>query len=77
MGDLISTTDKEWNAGLLHYLFDALDVQEILAIPITVATGSNKLIWNCSRNGLYLVKSAYHLAYRLTAEQSLHEVAGD
>ncbi|XP_037491505.1 uncharacterized protein LOC119369320 [Jatropha curcas] len=40
-------------------------MRKILSIPLSFYTHHDKLIWHFDRKGLYTVKTAYHVAYRL------------
>ncbi|KAJ0008133.1 hypothetical protein Pint_29753 [Pistacia integerrima] len=38
-----------------------LEVNTICQIPISIFNRPDKIVWRCSQNGLFLVRSAYHL----------------
>ncbi|KAL0417527.1 UNVERIFIED_CONTAM: putative mitochondrial protein [Sesamum radiatum] len=63
--DLIDATSKEWNHGLLRELFWQEDIDAILAIPLSLIDGEDFFIWHHTSNGLFSVRSAYHVALSL------------
>ncbi|KAL0296126.1 UNVERIFIED_CONTAM: hypothetical protein Sradi_6664700 [Sesamum radiatum] len=63
--DLIDATTKEWNHGLLRELFWQEDIDAILAIPLSLIDGEDFFIWHHTPNGLFSVRSAYHVALSL------------
>ncbi|KAJ0085033.1 hypothetical protein Patl1_07264 [Pistacia atlantica] len=46
---------------MLKDLFSESEVNTICQIPISVFNRPDKLVWRCSLNGLFSVRSAYHL----------------
>ncbi|MCI11808.1 RNA-directed DNA polymerase (Reverse transcriptase), partial [Trifolium medium] len=63
VADLIDYSTRTWNHQLLHQTFNARDVDDIVKIPLNLLHTNDEIIWNCSRNGIYSVRSAY---YQLT-----------
>ncbi|KAL0373090.1 UNVERIFIED_CONTAM: hypothetical protein Scaly_0990600 [Sesamum calycinum] len=63
--DLIDATTKEWNHGLLRELFWQEDINAILAIPLSLIDVEDFFIWHHTPNGLFSVRSAYHVALSL------------
>jgi hypothetical protein len=51
--------------GQVHELFYEGDVADILKIPIGHARTRDYLAWNYTKNGMCLVKSAYHLKQQI------------
>ncbi|KAJ0017107.1 hypothetical protein Pint_10781 [Pistacia integerrima] len=58
---LIDPQSKSWKLDLLKDLFSESEVNTICQIPISVFYRPDKLVWRCSQNGLFSVRSAYHL----------------
>uniref|UniRef100_A0A803PAT0 Reverse transcriptase domain-containing protein n=1 Tax=Cannabis sativa TaxID=3483 RepID=A0A803PAT0_CANSA len=51
-----------WDLDRLNQHFDSSTVTNILHVPISGASGFDKLIWGQESSGILSVKSAYHLA---------------
>ncbi|KAJ0017910.1 hypothetical protein Pint_10785 [Pistacia integerrima] len=58
---LIDPQSKSWKLDLLKDLFSESEVNTICQISISVFNRPDKLVWRCSQNGLFSVRSAYHL----------------
>ncbi|KAJ0096619.1 hypothetical protein Patl1_27305 [Pistacia atlantica] len=58
---LIDPQSKSWKLDLLKDLFSESEVNIICRIPISIFNRPDKIVWRCSQNGLFSVKSAYHL----------------
>lgn len=56
---LIDPVNKCWNNTLVKEMFNAVDVNSILSIPISQRLPNDDLIWNFTKNGSYSVKSGY------------------
>lgn len=54
------TGDWDWN--LINEFFWPIDHDEFRKIPIHALAGRDKIIWHYNSNGIYSVKSSYHLA---------------
>ncbi|OMP11560.1 reverse transcriptase [Corchorus capsularis] len=63
----------QWDGDLLNELFEAADVRHILCIPLSILPSNDTLIWHGNSDGLYTVKSGYHIA-RLVLSKSLPDV---
>lgn len=61
VAELIDTDLKWWKESLLGTLFTSEEVDLIKSIPINIGGKDDKLVWHFSNNGLFSVKSAYHL----------------
>lgn len=60
--DLINATTTEWKATIIEALFLPHEVDVIKSMPISSRLPPDKLIWTETRNGLFMVRSAYKLA---------------
>ena len=58
---LINSVTKEWKVDLIKQWFITQDVEDILSILLSAHGARDRLIWIGSRNGKFLVRSAYHL----------------
>lgn len=56
----ISQDTHEWNKHLIEKLLNAEDAQHILKIPLLHTSDDDNLVWSCSKDGSYTVKSAHH-----------------
>lgn len=69
---LIDKDTNGWNKGLLATLFNAEEIEAIQSVPLSCTNRPDKVIWRGSANGLFTVKSAYHMA----KEMELNRKAG-
>lgn len=67
---------RKWDIKLVREVFTEVDLQRILATPLPPLGVEDRLIWHFSRDGTYIVKSAYQLAAKLTIEEE-HSVPGN
>lgn len=63
--DLIDVSVKGWNCALIDNYFSAYVANIIKNIPLCHSLPPDKIIWNCTLNGVFSVKSAYHMALDL------------
>ncbi|WCJ39418.1 hypothetical protein M5689_020409 [Euphorbia peplus] len=59
---LIDSASQNWNVELVNHCFLPDDAKAILSLPIRHNSGSDKLFWSESRNGVYSVKLGYEIA---------------
>jgi hypothetical protein len=59
--DLVDTNSKWWNFPLLEFLFSSDGVEKIKEIPFSSTNQEDMLIWKGTKNGVFSVKSAYHM----------------
>ncbi|XP_028062862.1 uncharacterized protein LOC114266180 [Camellia sinensis] len=72
VSDLINVERHCWDVTVLHENFLAMDVEAIQQIPLCCHGIPDMLVWHYTRNGLFSVRSAYHLQMNL----SVREVRG-
>ena len=60
--ELINKDTAEWKSSVIDALFVPHEADIIKSIPISSKLPNDKLIWTETRNGLFTVRSAYHLA---------------
>ncbi|KAF5472052.1 hypothetical protein F2P56_008799 [Juglans regia] len=66
VSDLIdSSLPGRWKTDLLHQVFLPFEALEILNIPLFPHWPVDKMVWGCTRNGQFSVRSAYHLVLQL------------
>ncbi|XP_059451003.1 uncharacterized protein LOC132181787 [Corylus avellana] len=59
---LIDEDSGWWNSRLLGQLFNEEEVAAIQSLPLSSTSQADMLIWRGTANGIFSVKSAYHLA---------------
>jgi hypothetical protein len=67
ISDLILPLSRNWNIPLLHHLFDASSVQQILNIHLPSTSGLDRWIWAPSPSGQFSVKSAHEIIIQNTS----------
>jgi hypothetical protein len=65
VNQLIDSGTRSWNEHLLRELFLKHDVQAILSIKPPQHDLEDRVAWHYERNGVFTVRSAYRLAFRL------------
>jgi hypothetical protein len=65
VADLIDQDTKRWNVELIQAKFMEEEAQVISSIPLNPLKFEDKLIWRCSANGDFSIRSAYHLGMEL------------
>jgi hypothetical protein len=68
VSNLINMEDRQWNKPLISSIFLPTDVEAILSIPLSPFLHRDRLIWRCTRNGVFTVKSAYHLGMTMKGQ---------
>ncbi|KAJ8444309.1 hypothetical protein Cgig2_019867 [Carnegiea gigantea] len=61
VSDLIDRDSPSWHADLVRQIFLPCDVELILSIPLCDSWPDDKLIWHCHSQGLFTVRTAYHM----------------
>jgi hypothetical protein len=62
VSELIDGSSNWWNISLVHEIFSKEEADMICGLPICPGRQSDRLVWVGTKNGLFSVKSAYHLA---------------
>jgi hypothetical protein len=65
VNQLIDSGTRSWNEHLIRELFQEHDVQAILSIKLPQQDLEDRVAWHYERNGVFTVRSAYRLAFRL------------
>jgi hypothetical protein len=60
--ELLNTNTNWWNTPLISEIFTAEEAELICGMAVSPRTGEDSLIWRCTKNGEFTVRSAYHLA---------------
>ncbi|XP_059436808.1 uncharacterized protein LOC132169875 [Corylus avellana] len=79
--DLIDQDSLWWNQSLLEEIFTRDEIQAIISIPISATNQPDTQMWRGTPQGIFLVRSAYHLAKEMEsrgqAESSKREAESD
>ncbi|KAL0318628.1 UNVERIFIED_CONTAM: putative mitochondrial protein [Sesamum angustifolium] len=67
--DLILEHTREWDVEAVQSLFWLEDSTLILQIPLSFSGVGDLLVWHFSSNGLFSVRSAYHLAVSMASQE--------
>ncbi|XP_059635228.1 uncharacterized protein LOC132277385 [Cornus florida] len=62
VADLIIHFTHQWNISLVSQFFNQRDCKLILKIPLSVRGGVDCKVWGFSKDGLFSIKSTYHVA---------------
>ena len=62
--DLINSVTEQWDEPLLHDIFCAEDVKDILKIPLSGGMADH-FAWHPDAKGHFSVRSVYHLGAHL------------
>ncbi|KAL0350015.1 UNVERIFIED_CONTAM: hypothetical protein Sradi_4150700, partial [Sesamum radiatum] len=74
VSELIDADLRVWNESLVNSLLWPEDRDLILQIPLCLVGSTYLLVWHYSRNGLFSVRSAYHLALAWARPASSSEI---
>ncbi|XP_042974779.1 uncharacterized protein LOC122306417 [Carya illinoinensis] len=61
VNSLIDQDTHSWNLALIQDVFIPEEVAVISKLHISPCSSSDRLTWRCTTNGMFTVKSAYHL----------------
>jgi hypothetical protein len=65
VAELFNQQGTGWNGDKLQQLFHDFDVNDIKKIPIGGVGTQDYYAWNFTKNGVFTVRSAYHLCMEL------------
>jgi ribonuclease HI len=61
VADIINQEANWWDIPLIEQIFSGETVEKICSIPISPRSQEDKLIWAGTNNGMFSIRSAYHL----------------
>ncbi|XP_075636695.1 uncharacterized protein LOC142608925 [Castanea sativa] len=73
VSDLIDWRVHQWDRERIYMIFDQFDAEAILRIPLSRRQVQDKMVWMYCRNGIYTVKSGYHVARMLDEDANGRE----
>ncbi|XP_059458269.1 uncharacterized protein LOC132187853 [Corylus avellana] len=62
---LLNSDTRWWDTDLVHNVFNEEEAREICGMVVCPNTRSDRLVWAGEKNGVFTVRSAYHLAKAL------------
>jgi hypothetical protein len=69
LSDLIDMEERQWNRPLISSLFLPEEAAAIFNIPLSPLLPKDRLLWRCTKNGVFTIRSAYHLGMERRALQ--------
>jgi ribonuclease HI len=76
VAELINQETSTWNYQKIQQIFNARDREEISKIPLNLLHTNDEQIWNCIRQGVYTVRSAYYQLTQVIIDSSHLRVEG-
>jgi hypothetical protein len=70
VSELLEPSGAGWNLDKLNECFFEADVEDILKIPVGRTGSADYMAWNYTKNGVFSVRSAYHLKQHLKSMQA-------
>ncbi|KAK2405034.1 hypothetical protein P8452_10587 [Trifolium repens] len=61
VSDLIDEQTGQWNRSLIFNFFSKDEALKIVSTPLSISLPADKIQWHWEKDGLYYVRSAYHL----------------
>jgi hypothetical protein len=61
VSELIDVDTRQWKRDLIFLYFDQSVAKRIISTPLSLRLPSDVLVWNWEKDGVYSVRSAYHL----------------
>lgn len=68
--EIIDIEIGDWDRALIYQLFNPTEAEIICRVPISRGRAEDKMVWCPTRNGMFTVKSAYHLELQRTINQT-------
>ena len=69
VSELLDTDGRDWDFDRLIQIFNPADVEEIVKIKIPARRMEDFIAWHMEKTGLFSVRSAYNLAFRIKLGQ--------
>ena len=60
VSDLIVEDRGEWNLAVVRHLFNPVETDLVMSIPLSQRLPVDRVVWGGTRNGKFSVCSAYH-----------------
>jgi hypothetical protein len=73
VSSLIDPITRRWRLERLHQFFLPMDITAIMSIPLGHIPTEDKRVWVGNNNGIFTVKSAYHIALNLQSSTTQEE----
>jgi hypothetical protein len=70
VSELINNDTRWWDSTSLGIIFTEEEAALIQSVPVSTSNKEDRQIWRGTKNGLFSVKSAYHLQQELDAQQA-------
>ena len=67
VADLLNHTGETWDDTKLHAMFSSDEATDIKQIVVGGPGAHDYITWNYTKNGIFTVKSAYHLRMAMNA----------
>lgn len=59
--ELIDATCGNWNEDVVRRILDEYEAELVCSLPMSQTSLQDKYIWAPTKNGIFNVKSAYHM----------------
>lgn len=67
VGDLVDVNARRWNSSLIHEIFLEHEAKLICSMPLSRYSQDDQLIWRGTSNGIFTIRSAYHMDMEMKA----------
>jgi hypothetical protein len=72
--ELINPYSGEWDEELLRENFWAIDVNNIMSIPLNLNGMDDFITWRFNKNGLFSVRSTFHMEWESRFGKKLRRI---